>query len=57
MDREKIDKIENNHLKQFFIKKKDDSEAKSMCSKDVQKMIFSKKSNCEIEEKLLAAIK
>lgn len=57
MEREKIDKIENNHIRQLFKQKKDESEARSMCSKDVQKMIFSKKSNAEIEEKLLAAVR
>lgn len=35
----------------------EESEVKSMCSKDVQKMIFSKKSNAEIEQKLLTSIK
>ena len=28
-----------------------------MCSRDVQKMIFSKKSNAEIAERLVAAVK
>lgn len=53
----KLQTIKNFKLKELFVAKKQEEDAKSLVSEEVANMIFFKKSNASIKDKLLETIK